>query len=229
MPVEVEAGKIYYWCACGRSATQPFCDGAHQGHEDRPGPPIRRRRPARRSSAAARRRKNEPLCDGSHKDAFVSSGSASRGPSFAQSRASGHDLRCALPDARASRLMHRAAIDNQHERTCLIFFSNFSPRKFPPACSGRRRTDLKRLVTNALVERGLIYEGAASFATPRRLALHIVGLPAAPARCARGAKRPARRRAGGGDPGLSEERRPRLARSGDDRRRTPRRASSMSP
>jgi glycyl-tRNA synthetase beta chain len=38
--------------------------------------------------------------------------------------------------------------------------------------------DLKRLVTNALVERGLVYEGAQAFATPRRLALHIVGLPA---------------------------------------------------
>ena len=38
--------------------------------------------------------------------------------------------------------------------------------------------DLKRLVTGALVERGLLYEGAQSFATPRRLALHIVGLPA---------------------------------------------------
>ena len=38
--------------------------------------------------------------------------------------------------------------------------------------------DLKRLFTNALVEAGLLYEGAQSFATPRRLALHIVGLPA---------------------------------------------------
>jgi glycyl-tRNA synthetase beta chain len=38
--------------------------------------------------------------------------------------------------------------------------------------------DLKRLVTGALMERGLLYEGAQSFATPRRLALHIVGLPA---------------------------------------------------
>jgi CDGSH-type Zn-finger protein len=28
--VEVEAGKSYFWCACGRSATQPFCDGAHK-------------------------------------------------------------------------------------------------------------------------------------------------------------------------------------------------------
>ncbi|MGB1190800.1 MAG: CDGSH iron-sulfur domain-containing protein, partial [Pseudomonadales bacterium] len=30
-PVEVEAGKSYFWCACGKSASQPFCDGSHQG------------------------------------------------------------------------------------------------------------------------------------------------------------------------------------------------------
>lgn len=29
-PVEVEAGRKYAWCACGRSANQPFCDGAHK-------------------------------------------------------------------------------------------------------------------------------------------------------------------------------------------------------
>jgi len=28
---DVEAGKTYYWCACGRSKNQPFCDGSHQG------------------------------------------------------------------------------------------------------------------------------------------------------------------------------------------------------
>ncbi|MCB9235245.1 MAG: CDGSH iron-sulfur domain-containing protein [Bacteroidia bacterium] len=27
----VEAGKKYFWCACGRSQTQPFCDGSHKG------------------------------------------------------------------------------------------------------------------------------------------------------------------------------------------------------
>jgi CDGSH-type Zn-finger protein len=30
-PVEVEAGKSYFWCACGKSANQPFCDGTHRG------------------------------------------------------------------------------------------------------------------------------------------------------------------------------------------------------
>ena len=29
--MEVEAGKSYWWCACGKSANQPFCDGSHKG------------------------------------------------------------------------------------------------------------------------------------------------------------------------------------------------------
>jgi mannose-6-phosphate isomerase-like protein (cupin superfamily)/CDGSH-type Zn-finger protein len=29
--VTVEGGRTYFWCACGRSAKQPFCDGSHQG------------------------------------------------------------------------------------------------------------------------------------------------------------------------------------------------------
>ena len=29
IPVMVEAGKDYWWCACGRSNSQPFCDGSH--------------------------------------------------------------------------------------------------------------------------------------------------------------------------------------------------------
>jgi len=28
--VELEAGKTYFWCACGRSANQSFCDGTHK-------------------------------------------------------------------------------------------------------------------------------------------------------------------------------------------------------
>ena len=31
IPVEVEAGKDYWWCSCGYSSTQPFCDGSHKG------------------------------------------------------------------------------------------------------------------------------------------------------------------------------------------------------
>ncbi|RLJ64632.1 CDGSH iron-sulfur domain-containing protein [Sulfurisoma sediminicola] len=29
--VNVEAGKSYWWCSCGRSKSQPFCDGSHTG------------------------------------------------------------------------------------------------------------------------------------------------------------------------------------------------------
>ena len=30
--VEVKSGKSYYWCACGKSKNQPFCDGSHKGN-----------------------------------------------------------------------------------------------------------------------------------------------------------------------------------------------------
>jgi glycyl-tRNA synthetase beta chain len=51
--------------------------------------------------------------------------------------------------------------------------------EIPARMQRQAAVDLKRLVTNALVERNLLYEGAQSFVTPRRLALHVVGLPAA--------------------------------------------------
>lgn len=32
-PVEVTAGKSYFWCSCGQSTNQPFCDGSHKGSD----------------------------------------------------------------------------------------------------------------------------------------------------------------------------------------------------
>ena len=49
--------------------------------------------------------------------------------------------------------------------------------EIPARMQAQASADLKKLVTDALVERGLTYEAATSFATPRRLALNIVGLP----------------------------------------------------
>ncbi|MEI6573201.1 MAG: glycine--tRNA ligase subunit beta [Alphaproteobacteria bacterium] len=50
--------------------------------------------------------------------------------------------------------------------------------EIPARMQRRAAEDLKTAVTDALVERGCAYEAALAFATPRRLALHIVGLPA---------------------------------------------------
>ena len=43
--VEVEEGRDYWWCACGLSKNQPFCDGSHKGKFESPSvahalPPI---------------------------------------------------------------------------------------------------------------------------------------------------------------------------------------------
>ncbi len=51
--------------------------------------------------------------------------------------------------------------------------------EIPARMQRQAAEDLKRLVTNALVDRNLTYEGAQAFVTPRRLALHVVGLPGA--------------------------------------------------
>ena len=58
-----------------------------------------------------------------------------------------------------------------------LLFELFS-EEIPARMQAQASADLKKLVTDALVERGLTYEGAAAYATPRRLALNVVGLPA---------------------------------------------------
>ena len=52
--------------------------------------------------------------------------------------------------------------------------------EIPARMQAQASADLQRLVGGALIERGLVFEGAQSFATPRRLALHVVPLPARP-------------------------------------------------
>ena len=64
-PVEVEAGKKYFWCACGRSKNQPFCDGSHKGTGITPVAyePAQARK---LWFCGCKTTKNRPLCDGSH-------------------------------------------------------------------------------------------------------------------------------------------------------------------
>jgi CDGSH-type Zn-finger protein len=65
LPVEVENGKSYFWCACGRSAKQPFCDGSHKGTEF-----VRVKFDAVESKmiyfCGCKHSNKAPLCDGSH-------------------------------------------------------------------------------------------------------------------------------------------------------------------
>ncbi len=51
--------------------------------------------------------------------------------------------------------------------------------EIPARMQRKAAEDLRKLVTDALVERGFLYEGAKAFSTPRRLALHVAGLPVA--------------------------------------------------
>jgi CDGSH-type Zn-finger protein len=64
--VEVEAGKSYWWCACGKSARQPFCDGSHKGSAFAP---AEFKADASKTVyfCGCKHSKAAPLCDGSHK------------------------------------------------------------------------------------------------------------------------------------------------------------------
>ena len=57
-----------------------------------------------------------------------------------------------------------------------LFIELFS-EEIPARMQKQAAADLDRLVTSALIERGLKFEGAVAHATPRRLALHVAGLP----------------------------------------------------
>jgi CDGSH-type Zn-finger protein len=62
---ELEAGKTYYWCKCGRSDNQPFCDGSHKGTEL--GPVEFTAEKAKTAFfCRCKATGNAPFCDGSH-------------------------------------------------------------------------------------------------------------------------------------------------------------------
>jgi CDGSH-type Zn-finger protein len=65
--VDVEAGKEYWWCACGQSKDQPFCDGSHRGSGFSPHQYVAGET-ATVWFCGCKRTGDIPMCDGSHKN-----------------------------------------------------------------------------------------------------------------------------------------------------------------
>ena len=65
--VTVESEKSYWWCSCGKSSKQPFCDGSHEGTEFLP---LKVKLDEEKDVffCGCKMSKNGAFCDGTHKD-----------------------------------------------------------------------------------------------------------------------------------------------------------------
>ena len=130
--VNVEAGKSYWWCACGRSKKQPFCDGSHKGS------------------------------------------------AFSPRRIQGREQTEEVCVLRLQAHRQEADVRRQPQEACDVMpdlLLEFFSEEIPARMQARAAEDLRKLVTDRLVAAGLTYEGAKAFATPRRLALAVAGVP----------------------------------------------------
>ena len=65
--VDVEAGKNYFWCTCGLSSKQPFCDGSHKDTDFAP-MKWACEEDGKKYFCACKQTDGAPFCDGSHKE-----------------------------------------------------------------------------------------------------------------------------------------------------------------
>ena len=63
--VEVEAGESYYWCSCGQSKNQPYCDGSHKSTDFQP-VAFTAEKTEMVYLCGCKKTGNQPFCDGSH-------------------------------------------------------------------------------------------------------------------------------------------------------------------
>ena len=61
----VEEGKSYFWCTCGKSSKQPFCDGSHKGTEFTP-LAYKAEESKKVFFCTCKQTDDQPICDGSH-------------------------------------------------------------------------------------------------------------------------------------------------------------------
>jgi CDGSH-type Zn-finger protein len=64
--VAVQAGQSKFWCACGQSKTQPFCDGSHKGTDFTP-VKYEASEAKKVFFCGCKSTESQPMCDGSHK------------------------------------------------------------------------------------------------------------------------------------------------------------------
>lgn len=62
--VDLQPGT-YWWCSCGKSKNQPFCDGSHQGTEFSP-VEFKVDKPGKQWLCGCKRTGKPPFCDGTH-------------------------------------------------------------------------------------------------------------------------------------------------------------------
>lgn len=62
--LELDPGE-YFYCACGESSKQPFCDGSHAGTDFRP-MAFKVEEKKRYAICCCKRTGNSPFCDGTH-------------------------------------------------------------------------------------------------------------------------------------------------------------------
>ena len=63
--VDVTEGETYYWCACGKSNKQPFCDGSHKDSDFTP-VAFTAEKSEKVYFCGCKKTANPPLCDGTH-------------------------------------------------------------------------------------------------------------------------------------------------------------------
>ncbi len=63
--VKLEKDKTYYWCACGRSSNQPFCDGSHKPTTITP-IAFKANETVEKHLCRCKQTSNAPYCDGTH-------------------------------------------------------------------------------------------------------------------------------------------------------------------